>query len=153
MSYRKKINSPFSSFTNILFLLLFFMALFFIARGVFWILSWVSPFLLIGALLLDYSVVLNYGKWLINLVKNKLLIGIVAIILTVIGFPVVAAFLFGKALFKKKLKDIKAKHEKEQQGEYVDYEELENKNTTLELPQMKPKEKQSEYDRLFDEEL
>jgi len=152
MTYRNKVSSPFDSITNIIFLVLFFMALFFIARGFFWILSWAAPFLLIGALLLNYSVVLNYGKWLVHLVKKNLLLGIAAIIFTVIGFPVVTAFLFGKALFKKKLKDIKAKHENEQQGEYVDYEELESKNTTLELPQMKPKEKQSEYDRLFDEE-
>jgi cytochrome b subunit of formate dehydrogenase len=154
--YRKKIDvNPFNSITSIIILVLFFMALYFIAKSVFTILAWIAPVLLIGALIIDYKVVLNYGKWIVNLLKKNILMGIGAGLLTFFGFPVIAGFLFVKALLSKKVNSMKQEVERRQQGEFVDYEELDS--TPIELPKIeeKPRPKQKlprddNYDQFFE---
>ena len=87
---------------NPLFLLLgvavFFVALFYIAKGIFTLLSWAFPVFLVGALILDYKVVLGYVKWLFSSLRRNPVFGIVAIVLSVIGIPFVSVFLFLRAL-------------------------------------------------------
>lgn len=156
MPYRKTAQFRFDSIASILLLVAFFIALFFIVRGVFIILSYAAPVLLIAAFIIDRSVVINYVKWLGGLVKSNPLLGIGAILLSLVGYMVVFPYLFLKAVFKKKIKDVQQRYEQEQQGELIDFEEIESKRNldeTLHLPQMEkkqPKEKRSEYDKLFD---
>jgi len=139
---------------------LVFVALYFVAKSVFTILSWIAPLLLLGAAIIDYTVILDYGKWLLKLLKENLMLGVGAVLLTVFGFPVIAGFLFGKAWLYRKMKGLKAEYETKTQGEYSEYEEIvEEKPETLELPPL-PKEplpkreklgnQGNEYDQLFD---
>ncbi|MEL6866692.1 MAG: hypothetical protein AAFP19_19865 [Bacteroidota bacterium] len=161
MQYKKNIDvNPFNSISSILVLVLVFVGLYFIAKGIFSILTLLAPVLLIGALILDYRVVVNYGKWLVNLLKSNPLMGIGAILLTVFGFPVIAGFLCIKAYLYRKVNKIQKDVEEKRQGEYVDFEEVPDQEapfTTLELPQMeeppkeRPRQQQgNDYEQFFD---
>ncbi len=73
--------------------------------------------------------------------------GIVSILLTVVGYPVVAGFLFFKALgkffIKSKMKEINKK-------DYAEYEEVEDEDF-LNLPELdKQVESKDGYEELFD---
>ena len=164
MIYRKNSNTPrnpLSFLISIGIAVLVLVALFMLARFIFTILMYAAPILLVAALIIDYKTVVNYGKWLIALTKRQTILGIVAIVLTVVGFPVVAAFLFGKALLTNRLKDknktTQQQEEQAQLGEYIDYEEV--KEEKIDLSQFeRRKDRQTrnrggnEYERLFDED-
>ncbi len=129
-------------------MILVMIGLFYIAKGVFTLLAWAAPVLLIITLIIRHEVVLSYGKMLINLVKRNPLMGIVAIVLSIVGFPVVAFALFGKALLDRKIGQLGQKREKAYQDEFVEYEEIQEES--LELPQMDTKKSSSsEYDDLI----
>lgn len=156
---QRNFNNPLGSITSILLLVLFFLGLFYIARAMFWVLSAIAPILLIITLFLDHKVVVNYGKWLVNSVKRNPVFGIAMILLTVFGFPVVAGFLFSKALLKRKIKTVKEEMQTHQSGDFIEYEDVETtRSTTLELPDWREekrkrpiREKRNEYDDLFGE--
>lgn len=154
MTYRKKVDvNPFNSITSILFLVLIFIAFYWLATGIFKLLTIAAPFLLIATLIIDYNVVLNYGKWLWNLLLKNPLMGIGGILLTFFGFPVIAGFLLVKALLMRKVNKMKQDYETEQKGEYVDYMEVDDEpDVRIELPEIdKPKKRNNEdYDQFFD---
>jgi predicted membrane protein len=144
-------NNPLGGIGALVVLILFFVALFFIAKGIFTILSWVAPVLLILTLIIDYKVVLDYGKWIGKLLKNNILVGILAILLTIIGFPVAAGFLFFRAMVRRKLKSMGHDLDTESKQEYTEYEEVVEEEDFLELPPIEkpPHEADSDYDDLF----
>lgn len=168
MANRKIDVNPFNSIASILFLVLIFVGLFFVAKGVFWILSWLAPVFLILTLIIDYKVVVSYGTWLVNLLKKNILMGLGAVLLTVFGFPVVSGFLFGKAIISKKIKEKLGQFEQptQKKEEFVSYEEVEddiiveepldldNVPRRIEKPEIIIKENKSqsgnEYDNLFE---
>lgn len=98
---------------------------FYIAKGLFTILSWVAPALLVVALILNYKVVLNYGKWLINLLTTNTLFGIVMCLVTIFGFPVVTAWLCFKAILTYRMKQRVKENQQDKEG-YIDYEEVDS---------------------------
>ena len=132
--------------------------LFTVARFVFSLLYYLAPILLIITLFLDYKVVVNYGKWIWNMMGRNVLLGVGLAILTLVGFPVVSLFLFGKAMFKKKVKEMTQQFEEKTQGEFVEYEEVapeEEELVELPPPPVRKKTKQTrdgrnEYEDLFD---
>ena len=154
MANRRKVDiNPFNSIASILILVFIFFALYWVASSVFWLLTKLSPILLIGALIIDYNVVLNYGKWMWNLLKKNPVMGIGAILLTVFGYPIIFGFLFGKALLYRKVNKMKKEHDIRKNGEFVEYEEIkEEPKIRLELPNFeKPKqEKGGDYEQFFD---
>ncbi len=89
---------PFGFLGPLLMLILFFVFLYYIAKGMFTILSWASPVLLLGALLFDYRVVTAYLKWIWQLLGQQPFIGLLMVAATVLAYPFVAAYLFFKAL-------------------------------------------------------
>ena len=139
--------------------LLFLLGLFFIARFVFNILMYLAPVLLIITLFLDHKVVVNYGKWIGKILQENPLLGTGLILLTFFGFPVVSLFLFGKAMIKKKVKEVHQQMEQKMEGMYTDYEEVESEEAEwveLPPPPIAKKRKSSgegvnHYDDLFDE--
>jgi hypothetical protein len=159
MQERRNIDvNPFSSIFSILTMVLIFVGLFFIARSVFTILAWIAPFLIVATIFIDHKVFLGYGKWLLNLLRKDLLIGIGGILLTVFGFPIIAGFLFGKALLYRKMKKMNQGFEEESAGEFLEYEEIdEDISSPLELPTFEKEEKQAkksnDYEQLFGEDL
>jgi len=154
MANRRKVDiNPFNSIASILILVFIFFALYWVASSVFWLLTKLSPILLIGALIIDYNVVLNYGKWMWKLLKKNPVMGIGAVLLTIFGYPIIFGFLFGKALLYRKVNKMKKEHDVRTNGEFVEYEEIkEEPKIKLELPSFeKPKqEKGGDYEQFFD---
>lgn len=81
-----------------------FLGLFWMARGIFNLLSFVAPFLLIAALLVNYRVVTGYGKWLWETLNRDIFMGIVYIALSFFGFPILSAYLLIKAIASNSIK-------------------------------------------------
>jgi uncharacterized membrane protein len=146
-------NFEFKTSNAVIGLLIFvgvFAGMYFIAINIFRLLAWISPVLFVAALILDYKTVLNYGKWVIGLYKNNLAYGIIVTLLSIVGYPLVFTYLFFKSLMSYRYKQVVKEKEKQQPGEYIEFEEVEEKN--FELPPIKEKEKQNkgnEYDQLF----
>lgn len=155
----QKGGSPFGSFGAVVGLILFFVMLYFLAKGLFYVLSFAAPVMFLITLFIDHHVVLDYGKFIIKLLKENTIIGIVGVILTLVGFPIVSGFLFFKALARrtinKKLDEIGLGKPKE---EYAEYEEVVDEETDfLELPEIEKPTRTSrstdttnEYEDLFE---
>jgi len=107
--------------------------------------------LLIPAAIIDYKVITGYFKWLGRLTRKNTGAGIGAIVFSALFYPFVSIFLFGKALFKRKIKQVEKEVQKQREGEFIDYEELQEEKP-LELPEIKTKQKEtreSDYEELF----
>ena len=146
-----KKSDPINTIISLIMLVVVFMLIFFVARGVFRLLTWMAPFLFIATLILDYKVILSYGKYLLRTLERNVIWGIVMTVLTVIGFPLVIAFLFGKALLFRRVKTVEKDMEDEKMGEYIPYEEVDEDEEFLDLPEFKDKQKDRDrYGRFFD---
>ncbi len=162
--FRKQFNmkgNPFNSVTSIVMMVLFLVAIFYIARFIFRLLWLVAPILLIAALIIDYKTVLGYVKWIGNQLKKNTAMGAVALLLSALGFPLVSGFLLMKGLFKKKVQEATQAREVAIKGEFVEYEEIVD-DESLELPPLEIKQPQrqqkqtppkgnNEYDHFFDQ--
>ncbi|HOY11497.1 MAG TPA: hypothetical protein PLY70_00090 [Saprospiraceae bacterium] len=147
-------NNPLGSFGAIIAMIAVLLLLFFIAKGVFTILSFIAPVLLILALFFDYTVVTDYLKFIGQLFKEKPLFGVLASILTVVGYPVVFGFLFFRAFARKSLKSAIKKAEEAQRPKYSEYEEVKDEEEFLTLPNVekesvKSKKNDNDYEDLF----
>ena len=87
--------------------------------------------------------------------------GIVGIVLSFVAFPLVSAFLFGKAVLLKKVGSLRDNMKQKEEAEYTDYEEIEE-DDPLVLDDLEPLDKKqpeveilknskddNEYDDLF----
>lgn len=155
-------NNPMNIIIGLVLMFLLILGFFYITRLALTILYYLSPIFLILTLIIDYKVVTGYGKWLIQLTRRNTVLGVLGIVLSVIGFPVVSAFLFGKALLNRRIKQVRQEVEERQEGKYIEYEELDSK-PTIDLDELKkklPEEQQKKqpeeprrdnnYDQLFD---
>lgn len=133
---------------------LFFVLLYFIAKGVFAILSMAAPLLIIATLFLDHTVVTDYLKMVWGKLRTNVGLGIILLLLTLFGFPIVSGYLFFKAYMKRQLNQ---HMEEVEQKKYADYEVVDEEveeDDFLELPELEiPKQSKrssSEYDNMFD---
>lgn len=156
MSFSSSRN-PLGFLVPLIILTLFFTALFFIAKSIFIGLAYASPVLILLTLLIDWRVVSEYIQFIWKLLKENSVVGLVMILLSVLGFPIVFGFLFFKALGRRSIKKTIEQIEKEQKT-YTDYEEVEDidDETFLELPskQGKPiimtnQNENNDYDEVF----
>lgn len=129
-------------------------AVFYIVGSILKLLAYAAPVLLIIALIFDYNTVLNYGKWLIDMTKRNPLTGIGAIALSILAYPLVFTYLLARAYMTKKFKDLKTDYETQQQGEFVDYEVIEEKPLIIDIPPTRPKREprppSNDYDNMFE---
>ncbi len=91
--------------------------------GIFWILSVVAPIFLIMALVLNHTVVTDYIKKIFKLLKEDTGKGLLYTVGTVVGYPIVAAWLAFKAYATRNSR--KQRQSKAKKKEYIDYEEVE----------------------------
>lgn len=149
--------SPLGTVGSILTFVLILVGIYYLIKGAFFVLGIIAPILLIATLIMDHTVVTDYIKMLFTLVKKNPVMGTLAILMTIIGSPFVAGFLFAKVLMKRSLKKFV-----EQRGgninptknEYSEYEEIvENDEDFLVLPEIeKPKaikKEKNDYEDLF----
>lgn len=146
-------KSPFGGITSLVMIVLFFVALFWLASKAYALLMIAAPVLLVLALILDYQTVINYVKYVLGLFKTNILMGIGLSALTFFAFPVVALFLVIKAFASRKIKSML----KPKEQEFASYEEIvEDEEDFLELPRMSKTTKKvdesdsSDYEQLFD---
>lgn len=152
-------RSPFGGITGLLSLAVFVMVAYFLFKGLFWILNLAAPVLLIATLVMDYTVVTDFVKFLIKLLKDNPIFGVIAILLSLIAYPFTAGFLFFRAMMRRTINKMQQpKQETFANGEnvndvdddgFADYEEIE----TLELPRVeieKAKSRNNDYDQMFD---
>lgn len=149
-------NKPLGNFGPLIGLVVFIFIMYFVIKGLFKILSVAAPFLLIGAALLDYTVITDYAKFIFKLLKENPLVGLLAILLTIVGIAPVSGFLFFKAWARRSLKKHMNTMEREA-NRYEEYEEVktEKEDDFLILPNVeKPVEvkrdnKDNDYQDLF----
>ncbi len=125
-------TSTTGSIGAVLLTVLFLIGMFFLAWGIFQILAWLAPFFLIAAFILNYRIPINYGKWLIDSIKESPAYGILMLLLTIVGFPIVCGWLFLKSLLYYRVKVLHSndeEQEREKHGEYIDFEELEEEES------------------------
>jgi len=147
-------NIRFNGIIGFAFMVLVFVGLFFIAKGVFTVLAWVAPVLIILALLINYRTVLNYLKFMLGLLQRNPVGGIIGILLSFFGFPILAGVLFGKSILDRKVKKLNEAYQAEKEGEFVEFEEIikSERETKLDLPPMEkqaPVKKDNQYEDLF----
>ena len=154
-------RSPFGGIAGLISLAVFMMVAFFLFKGIFWILNLAAPVLLIATLIMDYTVVTDFVKFLFKLLKDNPLFGIIAIVLSLVAYPFTAGFLFFKVMMRRAIKKVQQPKQEsnaayenvndlDDQG-FADYEEIE----TLELPEVeleksKNRDKDNDYDQMFD---
>ena len=137
-----------------IFMVLVLVAIFFVAKGIFKLLALISPVLLLGALIINYRTVINYFKFILSLIQRSPLTGIIAILFSIIGFPILSGVLFGKAILDRKVRRLRQENQAREQSEYVPFEEVKRKNPVdeLELPPFEkpePQKKDNRYEDLF----
>lgn len=149
-------KNPFGGIGALVGLALFLVIGYFLIKGLFTVLSFAAPVLLIATAIIDYTVITDFGKFLLKLLKENPLFGVLAIVLTIVAFPFAAAFLFFRAMMRRAIKKATEPPKKEytdyvevtdDEG-YDDYEEIES----LDLPEVeikKPESSSSDYDNLF----
>lgn len=147
-------NIKFNGIVGFAVMVMIFIALFFLAKGLFTVLSWIAPVLIAGALIINYKTVLNFIKFMWALLKRNPLGGILGIVLSVIGFPILSGVLFGKAILDRKVKSLSESFQAKKDGEFVEFEEIirDDEDTELRLPRMERSSKSNtdnEYKDLF----
>ena len=172
MQYRSSYNSnfnrnqnPFNSLVSLLMFVGVLVLLFFLIKGFITILYLAAIPLIIITLILDYRIVADYVVSLFTTFKKDVLMGVVKVAFTALCYPVVIGWLFIKALFYRKLDKMNAdisnqikQFEKQDEGKFVDFEELDSKteNTKpqkpkiIEKPKLRITDRKNPYNDLFE---
>ncbi len=158
--YNSKSNGPFGSIMSLLMVFVFFAALFYVASFVFKLLWWIAPVLMLITLVMDHKIVTGYIEWVWNKLKVNPIMGVAFVLLTFFGFPVVAGYLFGKLMLRRKITKMTESMQQRGKGpfaseeDYVDYEEVESEPVTrIEIPKadLPPKVKQKPENNKYDD--
>ena len=156
--YSNNNNNPLGGIASLIIGVFIIIGLFWFVQFLFKILWAIFPFLLIATAILDYKVILNYGKWVYGLFRRNWIAGGLIGLLSVVGAPLVTLLLLGRALFNRRVKQVEKEIEQRQQGEYTDYEEVDSE--VLDLPELETRKEtrrppttsdDNDYEQLFDE--
>ncbi len=128
MYSRNRSNGAFGFIIGLVLIFVFFSTLFYSLRFVFSILSAVAPFLFIATLFINFGVVKDYIDMVIGKLKDNIGIGLLYAVGSFILFPLVAGFLFYKAITedkteRKKRREFRKKKRKTK-DEYIPFEEV-----------------------------
>ena len=132
---------------SVVVLLAIMIGFFFAAQYIYKLLLYISPVVILITLILDYRVFASFGKLLMAFTKQNLIAGICFIALSVFLFPLIALFLLGKALLKRRI----SKFEQsiyEQENTFFSFEEVEEPVINV---AKKDAEKKYNYGKLFED--
>ena len=101
----------FNAIIGIVVLVAFIFAFFYLAKSLFWLLTVLSPILLVLTLIINYKIVVNYIQFLGNQYKKGVLNGLLTTGLSIIFYPLVFGYLFFKALITRKVDKLLKEHE------------------------------------------
>lgn len=139
-----KINPIFA----LLFLVAIFLGIYWIAKGLFTILSWAFPVMIIATAFINYKVLIGYGKWILDSLRTNPLTGILAIVFSLFAYPLVGIYLLFKAVVSKKIESFEENNAP--QGDYIKYEEV-GEDDFLDLKELKQAQEKvnNDYKDLF----
>ena len=156
-------NSRGGGWGCLIFGILFLVAMYYILQGLFYILWWAAPALFVLALIINWRAVADTGKEFMALLTRNPLAGLLVGALAVVGFPVLALYLFVRALGYKRMQQFNQTMRDARQApedEFVEFEELESRpknappapEEPLEQPPAPEKEApkpENPYDQMF----
>lgn len=158
-------KSPFGGLAAIVMLVAGLFLTYLVVKGIFTLLFWLSPILLIAGIAIDPNGALSLGKTLIDFSKKNPLLPLIVVIISALWFPVVpgvlgalaGVFLLAKAALKKRIKKVFNQNGPQEEliEEFTEYEEIKEDESFLELPDVPEKQKDAqprgnEYDNLFE---
>lgn len=121
------------------------------------ILSFAAPVMFIASLIIDSSVATGYFKSIKSLFERKWYYGLAAAVLSIVVYPLTAAYMLGMSLFRKKLKERAQEMDEQVNGKWTEFEDVTEETMDLDIPyeELPPppqpqRRKGSEYDELFD---
>lgn len=132
---------------SVVVLLAIMIGFFFAAQYIYKLLLYISPVVILITLILDYRVFASFGKLLMAFTKQNLIAGICFIALSVFLFPLIALFLLGKALLKRRISKFEQSI-KEQENTFTPFEEVEEPVINV---AKKDAEKKYNYGKLFED--
>lgn len=135
-------------FLALLFLFIIMFSLFWVAKGIYSLLSLVFPVMIIATAIINYRVLFGFGKWLLQTLRSNPLMGIAAIVFTVVAHPLVGAYLLFRAISTRGEKSVEEQHELKK-GEYIQYEEVEDDFLDLSEIKKSGEEVDNKYKDLF----
>lgn len=128
-------RNPSGWIMGVIGIIAFFVIMYYMVTGIFTILSWVAPILLVLTAVINYRVITSYIGMVWSLLKSNALMGLVAVVLTVFAYPLVAGFLFFQAIVSNRVNSMKRNFEQAQIEEYADYEDISEPSEELILKQ------------------
>lgn len=117
-------------FGCLLFGILFLVAAYYILKGMFILLWWAAPALFVLSLIINWRAVADTGKDFLRLLERNPLGGLLLGALAVVGFPVLALYLFVRAIGYNKPQPFGSATGNAGQlaeDEFVEFEELESR--------------------------
>jgi hypothetical protein len=131
-------NSPFGGLGCLIFGILGLVALFYILRGLYFLLWWAAPVLFALALILNWRLVAETGKSFIRLLQHRPLSGILLALISIFAFPLLALYLFLAALGGRRMAQATGRFgapfnaggrnaQPQPEDEFVEFEEIESK--------------------------
>jgi len=91
-------NIKINGIIGFVFMVMVFVIFIGVAKALFKFSLIIAAVLIVLALLINYRTVLGYLKFILSLLKRNVLGGVIGIVLSVIGFPILAGVLFGKSI-------------------------------------------------------
>ena len=141
---------------------------YYLLRGLWTLLYWAAPILVVLAVIINWLAVADTGKSYLNFLRTNPLGGILVLIVSVFAFPLLSLYLFLKAIGNRQLETMESTfgqargtQKREPEPEFTDFEELESrlKNpppmAKQEMPaqepdvQKPPKQAPNPYEDLF----
>lgn len=165
-------NGGFGGIGCLIFGALFLVALFYILQGLYKFVWWAAPALFVLALIINWKVVANTGKWLMRLFQTQPFTAIIVTALSIYLFPLLTLFWFLSAIGTNRVAKMQEEFGKqwgipfgntqnagEPETEFTEFEELESRpkgkpaSNDTEVwppePERKPQRPENPYDDMF----
>lgn len=132
-----------NSWLGIIIIVAIIFFIFFIIQNLYKLFALLAPVFLILTAILDYRVIAKFGIVIYELLRYRTVLGILAVIFSIIGLPFVSAAMFFNAFMNFKTKRRNKKR-------YIDYEEVSDKDDDILILKDNDKIKLDDYENLFD---
>ncbi|HND87667.1 MAG TPA: hypothetical protein PK971_05025, partial [Saprospiraceae bacterium] len=115
----------------IIFGILALVLLWFVLKGLYTLLYWAAPLLFVLALIINWRAVSDTGKEFLGLLRSNPLGGVILGAVCVMAFPLLALYLFLRALGHRRLQEIRQQFgdpmgQGPKEEDFADYEEIES---------------------------
>lgn len=147
MYSRNRGGGSFGLIIGVVLLFFFFSTLFYSAKFIYGILSAIAPLLIIATIFINFGVIKDYINMVLAKLKDNIGIGLIYAIGSFVLFPLLAGFLFYKAISEdkteKKMRKEFRKKNKGKQDDYIPFEEVED-DAPLDFEKMRQERKSFE---------